>query len=118
MKLGALMKMNPVLSVVFYPDPSLICILSVSFADQVGLHNLCNLQSGFSEILWQFPVTVSGRVIYSHWTNNCVQFASDAFVIVKVTLAKSASFVFGFQHSSLSFHIFLVIISNSSFIVF
>lgn len=60
-----------------------------TFCYKVGLHNLCNLQRGFSEILWQFPVCVSGRIICSHRTHNC-SVSSDTFVIVAVNLAKSA----------------------------
>lgn len=79
----------------FYPGLSVICVLLVSFAEWVGrAWQLLQPHSGFSAVLLQFPANASGRVVLSLWTNDCVHFALDAFVIGKDDLAKPASFVF------------------------
>lgn len=77
------------------PNHSPINVCAVCFAGEVGLHNLCSLQDGFPEILWQFPVTVNGRVICSIGML-IVQFTSDTFVIMKVNQAKLAHVGFVF----------------------
>lgn len=97
----------------FYPGLSVICVLLVSFAEWVGrAWQLLQPHSGFSAVLLQFPANASGRVVLSLWTNDCVHFALDAFVIGKDDLAKPAALSLRSNRVYLHFTNILVILSS------